>query len=105
MSIRIVSKRKGGTEAEEGEYVIYIGRPSVLGNPKLLGSEANRAQCLAWYTDRLRVAYAAKGAVYNEINRIAALHRSGLRIALQCWCAPAPCHGDSVKEMIERLVP
>jgi hypothetical protein len=104
MTIRVVSKRKGGTEAEDGETVIYVGRPHVLGNPTPLGSERQRPETLRVYSAWLRAQYATPGSAVNvAVTRLAARHRAGERIALQCWCAPKRCHADYIKQLVEEI--
>lgn len=51
----------------------------------------------------LRKAYALRGAVYDELNRLAEMVRSGINLALECWCAPCACHSDVVKTAIEGI--
>ena len=81
---------------------VYIGRPSVLGNPFSV-EQYGRERCIELYRGWLKAEYAKRGAVYAEIQRLVALAMQG-DLVLVCWCAPEPCHGDIVKRVVEHLV-
>ncbi len=100
MPLRVVSKAKSGIAARAGEQIIYIGRPSVLGNPFAMSKESDREDVISKYRDWLRARYAEHGDVYKELQRLAMLERDGKPLALQCWCAPRACHGDVIIEAI-----
>lgn len=105
MPIRVVSKRKGGVEAEDGELIVYVGRPHVLGNPTPLGSDRNRPAALRVYGHWLRFCYGQGGTPQREaIDRLAVRVAAGERLALQCWCSPKACHADIIKQLIEEVV-
>lgn len=93
--ITVINKR---SPAPAG-LVVYIGRPSVLGNPFIMRSESQRAAVVESYRIWLREQYKLKGAVYDALVALAekAKHED---IALQCWCSPLPCHGDVIAEAI-----
>jgi hypothetical protein len=63
---------------------VYIGRPSVWGNPFVVGRDGTRADVIRKYRDWLntqpRLIERAKRELKGKI--------------LGCWCAPAACHGD-----------
>ena len=100
MTIRVVSKRSGGTKPVPGELVINIARPSVLGNPFHMRSESQRAQVVADYREWLQNRYGVDAAVTNELHRIADLVKQGKQVAVECWCAPCACHGDVVVDAV-----
>lgn len=106
--IRVVSKRKGGTEAEDGEYVIDVCRPHPLGNPYTFRHGDRDTICdlyESWLHDvySLGLKCATGPKVFNAINNIAARHKAGERIALRCWCAPKRCHAESIKRLAEAV--
>lgn len=103
MPVRIVSKSKNGVQPVAGESVVYIGRPSALGNPFAMKNESDREKVVAQYRVWLREQYLLKGAAHGELQRLAERARSGESLALQCWCAPRACHGDVVKEAIDGI--
>lgn len=137
--IHIVSKRAGGEQAAPGETLVYIGRPSVLGNPFPVDAPHMREPALAAYRCWLRIQYTLHGAMHgaalraalvellhawrcvggtqlalrrferptgavrSALDALAAQARHGERLALQCWCAPLPCHGDVLRAAIEKI--
>lgn len=72
---------------------VYIGRPSVFGNPFVIGKDGTRDEVIAkyrrWFWARLR----------DEEFARQALSLKGRDLC--CWCAPAPCHGDVIKRWFE----
>lgn len=63
---------------------IYIGRPSVYGNPFVIGRDGSRAEVIAQYEEWLL-----------KQPELVALIKVELRGRnLKCYCAPQPCHGD-----------
>jgi len=83
---------------------IYIGRPSPLGNPFVLGRDGDRATVIAQYR-RWLIAQRAAGpgnAGFDELTRLVALaKRRPLR--LMCFCKPLACHGDVIAELLHEL--
>ena len=63
---------------------VYIGRPSVWGNPFAMKSEADRAKVIADYEAWLQ----------TKPELIAKAKRELKGKVLACYCAPKPCHGD-----------
>jgi len=63
---------------------IYVGRPTVWGNPFVIGKDGSRKEVIAKYEKWL---LAQPGLVKRA--------RQDLRGRdLECWCAPAACHAD-----------
>ncbi|MFH7617456.1 DUF4326 domain-containing protein, partial [Pseudomonas syringae group genomosp. 7] len=72
---------------------VYIGRPSVFGNPFVTGvhtrsREESIAKHRAYFLKRVEVDAEFRAAVL-------ALNRDA---TLRCFCAPLACHGDVIKE-------
>lgn len=81
---------------------IYIGRPSILGN-QFLVSKFGRHGCIErhkqWLMDTIK---------YKNKNILKALNDIKIKseksnVFLICWCKPAACHGDTIKEIVENL--
>ena len=72
-------------------YDVYIGRPSIWGNPFTIGRDGDRAQVITKY----RAWFALQPKL---LAKVAAL--KGQRLG--CWCAPLACHGDVLAEYAER---
>jgi hypothetical protein len=88
---------------KQGARGIYVGRPSLLGNPFAMQSEATRAQVIRDYEDWLAEQLLdPRSAASIEIYRPAALARKQ-DICLVCFCAPKACHADIIKRTIEAI--
>jgi hypothetical protein len=89
------------------EHDVYIGRPTILGNPfshldsvKGTVKTATREEAVAKYMEWLRGEYFHGSPVQEELDKIAVKYRNGEIIHLICWCAPLACHGDMLKQAI-----
>ena len=80
----------------------YIGRPNVLGNPFFMKKEEDRNEVCEKYKIWLYDQMLHNVQVYNMINRMVYFLNKKEHIYLVCWCAPKRCHGDIIKEFIER---
>lgn len=69
---------------------VYIGRPSPVGNPFVIGKDGNREQVIALYEEWIDM--------HPElIERLS--DRQPRRLV--CWCAPLACHGDVLARKLE----
>lgn len=98
--IRVVNKYAG---VPSGGHHEYIGRPSVLGNPYRIGIDGDRAQVIEKFRAHLdEVLQDPTHPVTRRITELALIARDG-DLFLVCFCAPKSCHGDVIKEAIERM--
>lgn len=65
---------------------IYVGRPTIWGNPFVVNKDGNRLEVIEKYK-----AYAA--TLVDDIKR----ELKGKDLV--CWCAPKPCHADVLLEI------
>jgi len=70
---------------------VYIGRPSKWGNPFVIGRDGDRDDVIRKYREYARVTFSV------EELRMLVGHD------LVCWCAPKPCHGNVLIELVEEL--
>jgi len=73
----------------QSSFDIYIGRPSRWGNPFIIGKHGDREEVIEKY--RLWIQLQPK--------LLAALPELRGK-ALGCFCAPLPCHGDVLVELL-----
>jgi hypothetical protein len=73
-------------------YDLFIGRPSALGSPFVIGRDGDRAVCLAKYIYTF--------AQYPIGSRIAAKLRGR---TLGCYCTPLPCHGHFLARVADGI--
>lgn len=97
-AIRIENKR---TYSGPGQY---IGRPSPLGNPYIIGRDGSRTEVIAKYKKWLWQQLQSETPAKKELLRLARVYAKQHRITLVCWCAPDPCHGDVIASALEQIV-
>lgn len=78
--------------ANGDEYDVFIGRPSIWGNPFTIGKHGTREQVIEKYRD-----YILNNPALMEMLP----ELRGKRLG--CYCAPKPCHGDILVELLEEL--
>jgi hypothetical protein len=74
----------------DGAKGIYIGRPSEWGNPFVIGLDGDRAAVIERFRRYARI------RLSEEPTWLEPLRGKDL----VCWCAPLPCHGDVIVEML-----
>jgi hypothetical protein len=98
--IRIENKK---TYRGEG---VYIGRPSLLGNPFKIGQHGTREEVIQRYKAWLWRQIQLRGEVYEELKRLAAIAKQG-ELVLICWCKEpgrsVACHGDVLESAVRWL--
>lgn len=79
----------------------YIGRPSPLGNPFIIGRDGTRDEVIAKYRSWLWYKTSIDCKARDELNRLTDLYEeNGNKLDLVCWCAPKACHGDVIAQAI-----
>lgn len=78
---KVLNKR---THAPPSKNSVYIGRPSIWGNPFVIGRDGDREQVIEKYRRWLESNPALVARAKTELK--------GKNLV--CWCAPLPCHGD-----------
>lgn len=73
---------------------VYIGRPSKLGNPFVIGRDGTREEVLEKY-----MKYTVPKLNVKEIRD------ELMGQDLICWCAPLACHGDILLEIANATNP
>ena len=83
----VVNKKHGDP------FDIYIGRPSIWGNPFIIGRDGDRATVIRKYAAWLLMQP-------HLLARLGELQ--GNRLA--CFCAPLPCHGHVLARLADTQV-
>lgn len=83
-------------------YDVYIGRPSIYGNPfsHKKGTQAevmvaSREEAIEKYRQWVKGEIQVKGLTPPTMEQIKELKGK----TLGCWCAPLACHGDVLSEL------
>jgi hypothetical protein len=77
---------------------VYIGRGSVFGNRHVLGPDCSRDESIARY--RADVEKGKDPVFWKHIDALRTLYKVGYELNLVCFCAPLPCHGDVIRELV-----
>jgi len=83
----------------DGTGVIYVGRPSALGNPFVIGRDGTREEVIAKYKEWL-IAQPPESPAKRNLQHLRDLVKDRGALILSCWCAPLPCHADVIAEML-----
>lgn len=99
------------TETHTGPNNFYIGRGSILGNPythikdrktKAIYEVKDRDEAIDRYSDYFDLMYGSNIAYTKAIDEIYDIYKSGNDVYLGCFCKPLRCHGDIIKEKLEK---
>ena len=97
MEINVRNKSKWNQQG------VYIGRPSELGNPFKITEDQTREICIQRYGYMLISAIKKRShVIMAELQKIEALllNHPKHKVNLICHCAPLPCHGDLIKQVL-----
>mgnify|MGYP001597794161 CR=1 FL=1 len=86
-----------------GSQGINIGRPSILGNPFIIGRDGTRPEVKAKYKVWFYKQLGCNRALIEEIERLQYMYKVDKTLTLVCWCKPLECHGDIIKEYLEMI--
>ena len=73
-------------------YDIFIGRPSIWGNPYKIGKDGTRNEVIEKYYHYIK----SSNYLMSKIHRLRGR-------TLGCYCKPKPCHGDVLVKILEEL--
>lgn len=80
-------------EERPPDGAVYIGRPSIWGNPFSVGKDGTREEVIELYRERLACLPGLKKRIRAELKGK----------DLVCWCTPLPCHGEVLIEIANNL--
>lgn len=93
MTAKILSLRNCGAiirnAIPEGDIVI-IDRRSKWGNPFRIGKDGTRIEVIEKYREYIK----GRPDLLAQLQELEGKH-------LLCWCAPKPCHGDVLIELLQ----
>lgn len=81
---KVLNKRTAAKQRQ----AIYVGRPSIWGNPFVIGKDGTRNEVIEKYRQKLL----DSPYLMSQLD-----HLKGRD--LLCWCAPLPCHADVLLEL------
>ena len=98
-------------ETHKGNNNFYIGRGSALGNPythitdkktKAIYQAKDRDDAIEKYSHYFDIMYGSNIAFTKAVDEIYEVYKSGEDVYLECYCSPLRCHGDVIKEKLEK---
>lgn len=110
MAIIVYNRKNDDHSHEKNNYPIFRGA-SILGNPythlPLRGTKAiyhvrTRDEAIERYSGYFDLEYAHNQSFKEQIDEIYEKYKNGEDIYLECYCHPLACHGDTIKEKLER---
>ena len=76
---------------KHSNYDVDIGRPSIWGNPYIIGRDGDRATVVAKYKEHFLGSFHLKQLATEKLKGK----------VLGCYCKPEACHGDVIVEFLE----
>lgn len=89
MMPKVYNERNGDAPADS----VYVGIPTVFGNPFTMHSEADRELVVKKHRDWLLSGQGRAPALVAKVKR----DLKGKNLV--CWCAPLLCHADTLLEI------
>lgn len=89
LNMKVVHKR----DKQELKHRVYIGRPSIYGNPFKMTEAVPREKAI--HGHKLWLWHEIKEGRWQHLDRLINLAEDG-GVELECFCAPKPCHGDTI---------
>lgn len=90
---------------KKSPFDVYIGRPSIWGNPFTIGIDGDRKEVIRKHKEWLQTGNSFGNVLATERKRQAVLARiKELRLkTLGCWCNEGEeCHGDYLVELANK---
>ena len=90
----------------EGYSAVQIDRQTTLGNPERMKNKSDQERHRVIKVCRIEIdkSRRANGPMWQAIEELANRVEDGENLALLCWCAPKPCHGDIIKNAIHYII-
>jgi hypothetical protein len=88
---------------KRGDVGVYVGRPSILGNPYTLSK--GRFSAIAQYREWLREKITTRDLVVcGALERLRQRAIRDKKLALVCWCAPLACHAEVIADELAKVL-
>lgn len=87
-------------EKPKYSYDIKVDRSSVLGNPFVMKTEADRDRVCDEYEEY----FYKRLKDCTTMQRIIDFYKEYGKLRLFCWCYPKRCHAETIKRYIEKCI-
>ena len=100
---KVTVGRVDKTNLDENAIRVRIDRNTPLGNSIAVQGDVTRKEAIAAYKGYFDHNMKRKSSkVYQKIQNIKEILDSGFDVELTCWCSPKDCHGDVIKEYLDK---
>lgn len=89
INVRQLNDLPVGQGLKSGGGYVYIGRPSIFGNPYVIGIDGNRREVLQRFAHYFLVKLKNEPQFRKEVLALRGK-------VLGCFCKPRLCHGDII---------
>ena len=109
MGLIVYNRTIESHSSDKNNYRIF--RPSILGNPythlpvdktKAIYQVKSRDEAVENYSKYFDIMYRSNLKFKAAVDEIYEKYKSGETIWLECYCHPQRCHGDIIKEKLEK---
>lgn len=109
MAIIVYNRKLENHQNSPNNYPIY--RPSILSNPytekkldktKAIYQVGTRDEAIRNYDHYFDLMYRSNLRFKQAVDEIYNKYKSGVDVYLECYCKPLPCHGDIIKDKLEK---
>lgn len=109
MAIIVYNRTKESHSDSPNNFRIF--RPYRLGNPyswitdketKVIYKVSSREEALKAYDRYFDLMYRSNIKFKKVVDLIYEKYKAGEDVYLECYCKPEPCHGDIIKEKLEK---
>lgn len=77
------------------KYSVYIGRPSMFGNPFIIDKDGSRDEVIMKYREYFYHHLESEPEFKKAVEELRGK-------TLGCYCHPLPCHGDIIAEYLNK---
>ncbi len=98
--VRAIHVRESKKYEDEGWNVVFVGRPSIYGNPFRIGQDGSREEVIEKFEGYLADNIKEDTSMYTWLVRLQLCYEVGDRIALACYCKPKACHADVLARFV-----
>jgi hypothetical protein len=82
---------------------VYVGRPTELGNPYVIGRDGSREQVIEKYHTWLRKQWRFRRPARAFLEELVEQYRATGQLTLLCHCAPQRCHAEVIADAIQKI--
>lgn len=107
--IHVYNRTKETHDDDPNNFRIF--RPSILGNPYTHIKDKqtltiylvkDRDEAIDMYSHYFDIMYGSNVEFTREVDAIYEKYKNGEEVYLECYCSPLRCHGDIIKEKLEK---